>query len=73
MPVYKVLDKGFYDGIFRAPGDNDPVITTRKFKECPSWLEYVASNVETKKALNDVDVDVIKGKADYKGDGIEVL
>ncbi len=73
MPVYKVLDKGFYDGIFRAPGDNDPVITMSKFKKCPSWLEYVASNVETKKALDNIDVDVIKSKANYKGDGVEVF
>ena len=54
MPVYKVLDKGFYDGVFRAPGDNDPVITKVKFKKCPSWLEYVSSKVDTQKALDKI-------------------
>jgi len=53
MPSYKVLDKGFYGGVFRVPGGpHDPVITPAPIPkgEVPSWLELIKEETKTAKS-----------------------
>lgn len=80
MPKYKVLENGYFGGIFRTPGGrHDPVVTSKPFPKgkIPNWLEEVKED-KKKKTNKEKAADVTEpneSATDFLGeeDGVEVL
>ncbi len=68
MPEYKVLENGFYGGVFRVPGGrHDPVKTSKPIKKVPSWLELIKDRKTPKQKAAAVNVPNEK-VSDFMGD-----
>jgi hypothetical protein len=78
MPKYRVLENGFFGGIFRTPhGRHNTVVTSKPFPKgkTPKWLEEVKEQKTNKAKAATVNVPNEK-ESDFMGkseDGVETL
>lgn len=75
MPLYKVLEKGFFDGVTYDPNGKRKMLETDKpFKVCPMWLEAVKGETPQQKAARTKAANKAKEEAEAKAkqDAIDV-
>ena len=49
MPAYKIIEKGFINDRIYDIGET--LVRTNKFKDVPTWMEFVSDKDESKKLI----------------------
>lgn len=67
MPTYKVIEKGFFDGVTYDPKGKRPFLETDKpLKKCPLWLEPIEGDSPQQKAARTKAANKAKEEAEAK-------